>query len=910
MPTCCVPSCRSGYSSSSPQSDITYHKFPKEISRRDKWVRCIHRDFTPNESHRVCSLHFRDNDFKIASTDSNSRRKRTNPLQRRYLKPTAYPSVFPNQPSYLTFEPPSERSDSATSTARLEAEANRLAQQIANFERQDVIHSLEDIEQFCKNSTSVGNIFAVKNCNKLLSHTYHFFDSSLSIDICIVVDENLYFTASRKGHVISQNLLSCMHFKKQLIRYSDLENLFSYLNNHDFEDISNICKQLESYVEKNESLNESQRAKYSFLIEQLDLVEISPNRRRYSGCTLVSSLLWQSHSTACYQSILDSDLLTLPSVGTIRSLTAGFQHNDSTTRAYLKRRRVELSDMESNVLLIFDEVYVYQRPDYHNGRFYGLTSESNDPASTVLVFLIRSLSSSYSDVVAMIPLSSMTVEILKFSCRKVFDLISSCGFKIVAMCSDNHAVNRSFFSGLGDGVLRSSVAYPPNSENNIFLVLDPTHNLKNVYNNFQRSSLFIFPHEDTFLTAKFEHIRELFELEKDLPVRQAHKLTRDSLSPSNIQRASFKHCAAIFHESTVNALRYFVANGKHEWRGTQVFVEKIHNLICIVNVKTPFVGKHKRCDYREPIRSVDDLNLERLVEYCKFFELWQNSRKPGLSSPTFAALKLMCESLRRVSLHLLSECGFSYVLLGNVQSDVIEKRFGRYRQMSGSNYFISVRQLMESEKKLKIYNCLSSCNMSVSDLDFFRQTDDDFPKEVVLKDEMASMLNEVMSEPDHIHLEDNELNILMYVSGYIICSLSKRAIPLCCMNIFSIGSELPEIDYEQESQFLNMCNRGGLQRPSNHFFQFCCNFYRFYCTLKSRESSLSLLLSHHKPAHVLCSFFCADIRCECEEGHDVRPVFLAASRSLFNIFAKNFLLSFHKPGPTAPKVAKLRSTKL
>jgi len=190
----------------------------------------------------------------------------------------------------------------------------------------------------------------------------------------------------------------------------------------------------------------------------------------------------------------------------------------------------------------------------------------------------------------------------------------------------------------------------------------------------------------------------LFELEKDLPVRQAHKLTRDSLSPSNIQRASFKHCAAIFHESTVNALRYFVANGKHEWHGTQVFVEKIHNLMCIVNVKTPFVGKHKRCDYREPIRSVDDLNLERLVEYCKFFELWQNSRKPGLSSPTFAALKLMCESLRRVSLHLLSECGFSYVLLGNVQSDVIEKRFGRYRQMSGSNYFISVRQLMESEK--------------------------------------------------------------------------------------------------------------------------------------------------------------------------------------------------------------------
>lgn len=418
MPTCCVPGCRSGYASSTTPSDITYHKFPKETGRRDKWVRCIHRDFTPNDSHRVCSLHFRENDFKLTSTDSNSRRKRTNPLHRRYLKPAAYPSVFPNQPSYLTSEPTSERSDSATSTARLEAEANRLAQQIADFEQQDVIHSLEDIEQFYKNSTSVRNVFVVKNSNKLFLHTLNVFASSLSIDICIVVDENLYFTASRKGHVINRSLLSCMHFKKQLLRYSDLENLFSYLNNHDFEGISNICQQLDNYVETNETLNESQRTKYSFLIEQLNLVEVSPNRRRYSGSTLVSSLLWQSHSTACYQSILDSDHLTLPSVGTIRSLTAGFQHNDPTTREYLKRRRVELSDMEANVLLVFDEVYVYQRPDYHNGRFYGLTSESNDPASTVLVFLIRSLASSYNDVVAMIPLSSLTVEILNLYFEK------------------------------------------------------------------------------------------------------------------------------------------------------------------------------------------------------------------------------------------------------------------------------------------------------------------------------------------------------------------------------------------------------------------------------------------------------------------------------------------------------------
>lgn len=45
--------------------------------------------------------------------------------------------------------------------------------------------------------------------------------------------------------------------------------------------------------------------------------------------------------------------------------------------------------------------------------------------------------------------------------------------------------------------------------------------------------------------------------------------------------------------------------------------------------------------------------------------------------------------------------GFQYVLLGNIQSDPLERRFGVYRQMSGANYYVSTRQLFESERKLR-----------------------------------------------------------------------------------------------------------------------------------------------------------------------------------------------------------------
>jgi hypothetical protein len=46
-------------------------------------------------------------------------------------------------------------------------------------------------------------------------------------------------------------------------------------------------------------------------------------------------------------------------------------------------------------------------------------------------------------------------------------------------------------------------------------------------------------------------------------------------------------------------------------------------------------------------------------------------------------------------------------LLNRFQSDDLEARFGQYRQMSGANYHISVTQVLESERKLKMISLLN-----------------------------------------------------------------------------------------------------------------------------------------------------------------------------------------------------------
>lgn len=54
--TCCVPGC---YSNTKRDQELSFHKFPKDESMKQKWINAIKRkDFIPGELNRVCSLHF------------------------------------------------------------------------------------------------------------------------------------------------------------------------------------------------------------------------------------------------------------------------------------------------------------------------------------------------------------------------------------------------------------------------------------------------------------------------------------------------------------------------------------------------------------------------------------------------------------------------------------------------------------------------------------------------------------------------------------------------------------------------------------------------------------------------------------------------------------------------------------
>ena len=104
--------------------------------------------------------------------------------------------------------------------------------------------------------------------------------------------------------------------------------------------------------------------------------------------------------------------------------------------------------------------------------------------------------------------------------------------------------------------------------------------------------------------------------------------------------------------------------------------------------------------------SVSDDRLEWMERFVVWLNVWKsyNTQHDSgfLSKETFLALSHTVSTFVIMIRDLLSNGVLDYVLTGKFQTDQLESRFGHYRQLSGSNYLVSVADVLQSEKKLKV----------------------------------------------------------------------------------------------------------------------------------------------------------------------------------------------------------------
>ncbi|KAM4744106.1 THAP domain-containing protein 6-like [Anableps anableps] len=108
--SCAALDCTRRCTVQSRTSGITFHRFPKESGLRKRWVKALRRKgFSPNTSTRICSEHFKEEDFD-----------RTGQTVR--LRDGVVPSVF----SFST--PPKKRRAAKTTKVSPKKEESRVVE--------------------------------------------------------------------------------------------------------------------------------------------------------------------------------------------------------------------------------------------------------------------------------------------------------------------------------------------------------------------------------------------------------------------------------------------------------------------------------------------------------------------------------------------------------------------------------------------------------------------------------------------------------------------------------------------------------------------------------------------------------------------------------------------------------------
>ena len=836
-------------------------------------------------------------------------------MSRRYLLPTAIPSVFEGCPSYFTRTEVVPRATSLPPAEnRRQAQNDRYEKAAEELFAADRVSTLEELRDKLKNEQIPGNITAVhhENSSTFLSTTVEESGRPKILFSITITDEMTFVMHDVNGDRIDPFNIIHITTEKKIETASEVLNVIAWLKSYTVEQrkctLSHVIQEFERNLD-GVDLDEATRKKLNFLLEQFQLLPYKPRGKRYSVSLLSLCAMWEKTSPALYRQLLAEGLLSLPSARRLKVLTEALTVDlgmSNSAKLYLKARVQKLNDMEKIVSLLIDEVYTNQRVEYSQGKFFGLYESK--ASKTLLVFMVKGVASKFRDVVALLPVTNLDAQRLQVEERKVLEAMTEIGLEVVNYSADNATANRKFFTLLCGGVLKPFIQHPLFEKRKLFLTFDAVHGFKNILNSFQNRVVLDCPKFDGIdVRADFKHVEMVFKLESGKPIKMAHRLSEKALHPSVIERSNVQHAEAVFHASTVNAMTFYATTSHPEMQPTANFLRLIRRWWDIVNCKTTSLWIKKRNEDHRPASPDFLTNLEFLEKFANWISEFESTvpRQNCLTRETALATRQTCMSLKGLAEYLLFEKKFKYVLLGQAQSDPLEARFSAYRQLSGSNYFVTIKDVLEAEKRIRLKSLLKFSQFSIGEVaEIFKSADETAEAECQLEaDELVQQLGEDPLNVTNLSCEDE--NILYYVSGFVAKSVRKNLKCERCQDLLVSSLKTPTVQFSGEvsdefvhekDHFLKQLNRGGLCTPSDLCFVCCVHCWAFLGKIKQCKESFHSFLGLSNSASVFVTSFRLALEAEietneivdvqCDSGHDFQPILNQISRKMFNICGK------------------------
>lgn len=286
---------------------------------RQKWINLIHRDnFEVQNESVVCAKHF-DSKFIITEDvypiegDSPVRVPCKNPK----LREDAFPSVFPNQPSYNTIKVSSDRKDPGDRVRR------QLRRDEENYQRwleKDKIQDLNMFKEKVMRKNLQPFVLVIKPDNVLFLKLEDNENIPPYISTCFKVNTSLDEQIFYKGVYVPIEhfkwLLCSDGDKMKCDRSSKFDSLVSHLNSWHHESfgfperLSAVISSVKEEIKSESMFDSGKIDKVKFALEQLELCLM--NQIRYSPELIVWAATMSYTFPGAYQTMRDTKLLTLP----------------------------------------------------------------------------------------------------------------------------------------------------------------------------------------------------------------------------------------------------------------------------------------------------------------------------------------------------------------------------------------------------------------------------------------------------------------------------------------------------------------------------------------------------------------------------------------------------------------------
>lgn len=897
---CCVPGCSSNYKSKKEEGYISVFRFPTEETNRKRWIRNIpRRDWTPTNRSVVCIKHFEESDVSrveiYKDSDGNCHEY---PRQRPLLLPNAVPKIFPGLPSYLNKIQPPTRCDPETRRKRARKEEE---EKIEAWLNDDIVQNFECLcAKYQDKLQSLGKWSVNVLDSKIVFYSVDFSADIPQVKVSVQINNKLICSVCVNGFILTYDDLSwILPSSLKVNRWSQIENILSrYINCSSYiPSFSSLLSELKNIVNKLTQHSESNAdccTTLLFLLEQIGLLTM--NKRTYSVDMMLHAFIIYTQSAACYAALRSSGLLILPHVKHIQQLSSSLKispTSETENAHFLKILVDKLDERERFVILQIDEIYVKPCIQFKGGKLHGY-AENSVPAEarTVLAFLTSSLYGSFKEVVHLVPVRQLSGSDLHKLTLKVLDLLSSCGLTVVVIISDNNRINRNMFSLL---VKNSNRPYSFMSCGSpVFLMFDTVHLFKSIRNNWlnQRDSdkTFKFPHFEStsneVLTARFSDIENLYRKELNQLLKLAPRLTYKSVYPSSLERQNVNLVCNIFNDTTVAGLKTEYGDNS----GTVHFVQIILRWWSIMNIKNSTKGIHKQNELLLPFTSASDDRLVFLDKFLAWLERWRALDSTNcLTTDTHQALYQSTSVISEIIEYSFSSVGVQYLLTGKLQTDNLESQFSRYRQLSGGNYNISVTQIFESEKKLRVMSVLGIKSAKYGPVKFSPEILNDVSTSDIMYSDVdmtpfLSVLNKLSTESVHV-----DQSVLLYVCGYAAHKTTQMLSCKTCID-FVLGP------HTSDKYFENLV-RSGLTVPSDIVVELGNFVYGAMQLLISQEHETNFILCKNQKqllqnvvdqgvnTHVYLKIFLTD-SCLC--GRPLTDVYKKLVCIMCNILLNNY----------------------